>query len=76
MFDVSDPQTYENVPNWHRGLINACGEIPIVLAGNKINNKDRKVMADNIMVLQNNDFQVIYGLISLKRLFSITIYRL
>ena len=43
MFDVTSRITYKNVPNWHRDLTRACGNIPIVLCGNKVERKDRKV---------------------------------
>jgi GTP-binding nuclear protein Ran len=43
MFDVTSRQTYRNVPNWHRDLVRVCDNIPIVLCGNKVDIKDRKV---------------------------------
>jgi len=36
MFDVTSRLTYQNVPNWHRDLCRVCGQIPIVLCGNKV----------------------------------------
>ena len=48
MFDVSSRITYKNVPNWHRDLIRVCENIPIVLTGNKVDTKDRKVKAKQI----------------------------
>ena len=35
--------TYKNVPNWHRDLVRVCDNVPIVLCGNKVDIKDRKV---------------------------------
>lgn len=45
MFDVTSRITYKNVPNWHRDLVRVCENIPIVLVGNKVDVKDRKVRA-------------------------------
>jgi len=46
MFDVTSRVTYKNVPNWHRDLVLECENIPIVLCGNKVDIKDRKVKAE------------------------------
>ena len=43
MFDVTSRITYKNVPNWHRDLVRVCENIPIVLCGNKVDIKERKV---------------------------------
>ena len=48
MFDVTSRITYKNVPNWHRDLTRVCENIPIVLVGNKVDVKDRKVKAKMI----------------------------
>merc|ERR1712196_604514 len=48
MFDVTSRITYKNVPNWHRDLTRVCENIPIVLTGNKVEIKDRKVKAKQI----------------------------
>jgi len=48
MFDVTSRLTYKNVPNWHRDLVRVCENIPIVLCGNKVDVKDRKVKAKQI----------------------------
>ena len=39
---------YKHVPNWHRDLVRVCENIPIVLCGNKVDIKDRKVKAKQI----------------------------
>jgi GTP-binding nuclear protein Ran len=48
MFDVTSRVSYKNVPNWHRDLTRVCENIPIVLVGNKVDIKDRKVKAKSI----------------------------
>mmetsp|Transcript_13415 Transcript_13415/g.34150 ORF Transcript_13415/g.34150 Transcript_13415/m.34150 type:complete len:215 (+) Transcript_13415:57-701(+) len=48
MFDVSSRITYKHVPNWHRDLVRVCDVIPIVLVGNKVDIKDRKVKAKQV----------------------------
>merc|ERR1711975_181206 len=48
MFDVTSRVTYKNVPNWHRDLVRVCENIPIVLVGNKVEIKDRKVKVKQI----------------------------
>eukprot|EP00967_Tisochrysis_lutea_P056167 scaffold70861_cov32-Tisochrysis_lutea.AAC.2 len=45
MFDVTSRITYKSVPNWHRDLVRVCENIPIVLVGNKVDVKERKVQA-------------------------------
>merc|ERR1739848_976198 len=41
--------SYKNVPIWHRDLTRVCENIPIVLCGNKVDVKDRKVKPKHIM---------------------------
>jgi GTP-binding nuclear protein Ran len=48
LFDVTSRMTYKNVPNWHRDVVRICENIPIVLCGNKVDLKDRKVKAKQI----------------------------
>eukprot|EP01115_Flamella_aegyptia_P013463 TRINITY_DN71945_c0_g1_i1.p1 TRINITY_DN71945_c0_g1~~TRINITY_DN71945_c0_g1_i1.p1 ORF type:complete len:219 (-),score=70.89 TRINITY_DN71945_c0_g1_i1:110-766(-) len=43
MFDVTSRTSYKNVPTWHKDLVRVCENIPIVLCGNKVEEKDRKV---------------------------------
>ncbi len=59
MFDVTSRVTYKNVPNWHRDLVRVCEQIPIVLCGNKVDIKDRKVKAKSIVFHRKKNLQVI-----------------
>ena len=65
MFDVTSRVTYKNVPNWHRDLVRVCENIPIVLTGNKVDIKDRKVKAKSIVFHRdgflNIDSTVVFG---------------
>jgi len=58
MFDVTSRITYKNVPNWHRDLVRVCEGIPIVLCGNKVDIKDRKVKAKTIVFHRKKNLQV------------------
>jgi len=46
------------VPNWHRDLVRVCENIPIVLCGNKVDIKDRKVKAKSIVFHRKKNLQV------------------
>ena len=61
MFDVTSRVTYKNVPNWHRDLTRVCENIPIVLCGNKVDIKDRKVKAKSIVFHRKKNLQVTYS---------------
>ncbi|XP_033293685.1 GTP-binding nuclear protein Ran-like [Orcinus orca] len=56
-FDVTSRVTYKNVPNWHRDLVQVCENIPIVLCGNKVGIKDRKVKAQSIVFHRKKNLQ-------------------
>ena len=58
MFDVTSRVTYKNVPNWHRDLARVCNQIPIVLCGNKVDIKERKVKAKAITFHRKKNIQV------------------
>jgi GTP-binding nuclear protein Ran len=57
MFDVTSRITYRSVPNWHRDLTRVCENIPIVLCGNKVEVKDRKVKAKQITFHRKKNLQ-------------------
>ncbi|KAK3083597.1 hypothetical protein FSP39_000028 [Pinctada imbricata] len=57
MFDVTSRVTYKNVPNWHRDLVRVCENIPIVLCGNKVDIKERKVKAKAIVFHRKKNLQ-------------------
>ncbi|XP_041087983.1 GTP-binding nuclear protein Ran isoform X2 [Polyodon spathula] len=57
MFDVTSRVTYKNVPNWHRDLVRVCENIPIVLCGNKVDIKERKVKAKSIVFHRKKNLQ-------------------
>ncbi|KAI8916614.1 hypothetical protein PhCBS80983_g02466 [Powellomyces hirtus] len=57
MFDVTSRITYKNVPNWHRDLVRVCENIPIVLCGNKVDIKERKVKAKAITFHRKKNLQ-------------------
>lgn len=57
MFDVTSRITYKNVPKWHRDLVRVCESVPIVLVGNKVDVKDRKVKAKQITYHRRHNLQ-------------------
>jgi GTP-binding nuclear protein Ran len=57
MFDVTSPATYRNVATWHRDLVRVCPNIPIVLVGNKIDVRDRKVPAKRVTFHKKNNMR-------------------
>jgi GTP-binding nuclear protein Ran len=57
MFDVTSRITYKNVPNWHRDLTRVCENVPIVLCGNKVDVKERKVKAKAITFHRKKNLQ-------------------
>jgi GTP-binding nuclear protein Ran len=57
MFDVMARVTYKNVPQWHRDLVRVCEGIPIVLCGNKVDIKDRKVKPKSINFHRKKNLQ-------------------
>lgn len=59
MFDVTSRITYNHVPNWHRDLVRVCENIPMVLVGNKVDVKDRKVKAKQIVFHRRKNLQYV-----------------
>jgi len=57
MFDVTSKITYKNVPNWHRDLERVCEKIPIVLCGNKVDVKERKVKTGAVTFHRKKNLQ-------------------
>uniref|UniRef100_A0A7S3U3M9 GTP-binding nuclear protein n=2 Tax=Strombidinopsis acuminata TaxID=141414 RepID=A0A7S3U3M9_9SPIT len=57
MFDVCSRITYSNVPKWYKDLVRVCENIPIVLVGNKVDVKDRKVKAKQIIFHRKKSLQ-------------------
>merc|ERR1711939_46688 len=48
MFDVTSRISYKNVGVWYRDLVRVCENISIVLVGNKVDVKERKVKVKQI----------------------------
>jgi len=57
MFDVTSRITYKRVADWYRDLVRVCENIPIVLVGNKVDVKDRKVKAKAITFHRKKNLQ-------------------
>ncbi|KAG9404948.1 hypothetical protein AC1031_005155 [Aphanomyces cochlioides] len=57
MFDVTSRISYKNVPNWHRDVVRVCENIPMVLCGNKVDMKDRKVKVRQIAFHRKKNMQ-------------------
>ncbi len=55
MFDLTSRITYKNVPKWHRDITRVSPGIPIVLAGNKADDGDRKFRHHDIEYGRNNN---------------------
>ncbi|KAG3292299.1 RAN-like, partial [Ictidomys tridecemlineatus] len=45
------------LPHWHRALVRVCENIPIVLCGNRVHSKDRKVKAKSIVFHRKKNLQ-------------------
>merc|ERR1712166_1633616 len=56
-FNVCSRITYTNVPKWYKDLTRVCESIPIVLVGNKVDVKDRKVKGKQITFHRKKNLQ-------------------
>ena len=65
MFDVTSQVTYNNVTRWHGDLVRVCGDIPIVLCGNKVDVRGHQVKAKSI-TFQTMNSQVLLLVNSLR----------
>jgi len=54
MFDVTSRITYKTLPNWYDNIKRICEDIPIVLCGNKVDIKERKVQPAKIIFHRRN----------------------
>ena len=66
MFDVTSLETYDNVSRWHEDLVRVCGNIPIVLCGNKVDVRDHQVTAKSITLPRMISLQVMLLVNSLR----------
>ena len=57
MFDVTARITYRSVPLWHKDLVRVCENIPIVLCGNKVDCKERRVRPKDIYFHRKKNLQ-------------------
>lgn len=57
MFDVTSRITYKNIQKWYKDLTRIACNIPIVLVGNKVDQKDRKVKANQITFHRRRNLQ-------------------
>jgi len=56
-FDVTSKVSYTDVKFWYGVLVERCPNIPIVLCGNKVDCKDRKVKPSDITFPRENKLQ-------------------
>ena len=57
MFDVCARITYQNVPKWHKDFTRVCPDAIVVLVGNKVDVKERKVKAKQIVFHRKKNIQ-------------------
>eukprot|EP00029_Vermamoeba_vermiformis_P005065 TRINITY_DN1657_c0_g1_i1.p1 TRINITY_DN1657_c0_g1~~TRINITY_DN1657_c0_g1_i1.p1 ORF type:complete len:359 (+),score=19.79 TRINITY_DN1657_c0_g1_i1:26-1078(+) len=47
--DVTSLYTIKNVPNWHRDVMRVCGDIPIAVCGNKVDQLPEGASSSNLV---------------------------
>jgi GTP-binding nuclear protein Ran len=58
MFDVTSRVTYKSVPHWFKDIVRVCEtKIPVVLCGNKVDCKDRRVKPKDIHFHRKKNLQ-------------------
>jgi GTP-binding nuclear protein Ran len=57
MFDLTNRESYRNVPKWYQDFAKVSPKAPVVLVGNKADIKDRKVKANQITFHRKRNIQ-------------------
>ncbi|EOA14485.1 hypothetical protein CARUB_v10027700mg, partial [Capsella rubella] len=57
MFDVTARVTYPSIDKWYRDLRRACGNIPIVLCGNKVDGPRRQIKGKHVLFHRQKGLQ-------------------
>jgi GTP-binding nuclear protein Ran len=68
MFDVTAKQTYKNAQKWIEEIRENCGEIPIVLVGNKVDAANREVRPESVTL--HKVYKVPYFELSVKSVYN------
>lgn len=70
MFDVTSRVSYQHLPDWYKRINRVCGDIPIVVCGNKIDRaRDRQVKPRNVSFPRRKNMK--YFDISVKNKYSL-----
>jgi GTP-binding nuclear protein Ran len=59
MFDVTSMITYKSIPSWYESFraVKGCENVPVVLCGNKVDCKDRRVKPTDITFHRQENLQ-------------------
>ena len=57
MFDCTSMMSYRNIPQWHNDVVQVCGQIPMVLCGNKCDIANRRVNPEDISFHHENNMR-------------------